>query len=325
MDCKRDNMQRYSRSFLCHRVIIRSHSHPLLRTIMSGEFIMALQSDPEALAVFLKRIQGKRRHINKYTHEIAPRGSRLTNLSIISSAIAAFLSGGAFGGIKLTHTTGVALLGDSNFTYLCGAASFFSLVAAVATNLFRVHEIAPRLAKAQTCEAKLESIELQVTLKQLSLKEATARFEKCIAEVSFIQSNLKSPIWPRRVQLSRVSGTIAIANENRSGNTLAISGTATGVYSGIHLWLVVEVNNRIWPKEGEIIINEDETWNKTIFEEGTTKEFSLALYAMNAQADKAVRQWFDDCDRTGNYSELRRNSGMYRLNKIDHIMSKTRQ
>src|SRR5471032_996141 len=181
---------------------------------------MASQSDPDALDIFVKRVQGKRRHINKYTHEIAPHGSRLTNLSIVSSAIATALSGSAFGGVKLTQAIGVTWLGDSSFPYLCGAAGVFSLVAAVATNLFRSHEIAPRLAKAQACEAKLESIELQVTLKQLSLKEATARFEKCISEVSFIPPYSKPPIWVRRVQLDRVSGTIAVAEESGNATTL---------------------------------------------------------------------------------------------------------
>jgi hypothetical protein len=43
-----------------------------------------------------------------------------------------------------------------------------------------------------------------------------------------------------------------------------------------HLWLVVEVNNGVWPKEGELHVLADGSWESTVYEDGATDKFSLA-------------------------------------------------
>jgi hypothetical protein len=87
----------------------------------------------------------------------------------------------------------------------------------------------------------------------------------------------------------------------------------------LHLWLAVEIDDCLWPKEGEVSVQDDGSWSKTIFEEGKVDEFSLSLWAVNATGERYVRDWFKEGDRVGNYRELRRTSGMQRLAKVNGL------
>lgn len=285
---------------------------------------MNVQDDPAALEILLCRVREKRSHIKNYAHKTAPRGAFLTNLSIVSSTVASFLTAApAIGGIRLTDALGSAGVNSPSWRILCAAATGFSLVAAVATNLFRSHEIAARLAKAQGCDAKLEAIALGAELKQLSLKDATVRYEQCIADVAFMPPYPPIPSfweqWFRIHRLDRVAGKINLANGSDVPTSCTISGTASGLQPGLYLWLVVEVNGAMWPKEGEVVVKEDGTWTKTIFEEGNAEEFSLSLYVLDPAADRGLRNWFKEGDRTGHYDELHRSKGMLRVTRVDGL------
>jgi hypothetical protein len=281
-----------------------------------------MMSEPETFDGLLRRLHDKRRRIAAFVNKYEPRGARLTNLGIICGAIATALTAApAIGGLRLTEALGSTGPNSPSWRVLCIAATLFSLVATIATNLFKSHDIASRLARAQACDAKLEGLEILAELKQVSLKEATARYEKCLPDVSFISPEEKPKRWFQRTRrLDGVEGNIEQPNPNQVvGDTFLCSGHSSGLESGLYLWLVVEIDGRLWPKEGEISVRDDGSWSKTIFEEGAADEFSLSLWAVNARGDGHVRDWFKECDRTGNYRELRRASGMQRLAKVSGL------
>jgi hypothetical protein len=91
---------------------------------------------------------------------LEPRGVRLTNLSILCSAIVTALTAGpALGGAQFTESSARLFnITDDSLVWrlLCFAAMVLSLVAAIATNLYKSHDIATRLAKAEACSAALE-------------------------------------------------------------------------------------------------------------------------------------------------------------------------
>ncbi len=281
-----------------------------------------MNSDQEAWDGFLRKLHDKRRRITAFVSKFEPRGARLTNLGIICGAIATALTAApAIGGIRLTEALGEAGPNSPSWRILCGAATLFSLIATIATNLFKSHDIASRLARAQACNAKLEGIELLAELKQVSLKEATARYEKCIPDVSFIPPEHEPRRWFRGTpRLDGVEGSIKEPSPNQVvASTFRCSGRAAGLEPGLHLWLAVEIDDCLWPKEGEVSVQDDGSWSKTIFEEGKVDEFSLSLWAVNATGERYVRDWFKEGDRVGNYRELRRTSDMQRLAKVNGL------
>lgn len=133
------------------------------------------------------RLRDKRRRIAAFNRKFSTRGAGLTNTGIIASALATVLTAApAIGGLRLTQALGAAGENSPSWRILCAVASVCSLVATVATNMFRTHDIAARLAKAQAVDARLEGLEILVELRQLTLKEATARYESTIPDVAFI-------------------------------------------------------------------------------------------------------------------------------------------
>jgi hypothetical protein len=100
--------------------------------------------------------------------------------------------------------------------------------------------------------------------------------------------------------------------------TIHCSGSVIGVRPNMRLWLAVETNDFIWPKEGGVRTDRDR-WSATIFEDGATKKFSLALLVANPEADRFIRKWLDDGRRTGVYAELKGIPGADRITRIDGL------
>jgi hypothetical protein len=283
---------------------------------------MTAAQDTDGWDALLTKLRDKRRRIAAFNERVAPRGAYLTNIGIVASAVATLLTAGpAVGGLRLTQALGSAGENSPSWRILCAAAALCSLAATIATNLFRSHDIASRLARAQACDAKLESLELLVELKQLTLKEATARFEKCLPEVAFIPSELA----PRRrfgrvAPLDGVDGSFSTPTPGQTVETsFTAAGQASGLQAGLHLWLAVEVAGHLWPKEGEVLVKDDGSWSKTIFEEGQADQFGLSLWAVNGAGDKAIRGWLEQSERSGAYAELQRLPGMRRLARVDGL------
>ena len=146
--------------------------------------------DSESRRELLERIRSRRASISAYVRELGPRGNRLTNLSIVCSAIVTALTAGpALGGTRFTDATADVLnLTDNSLVWrgLCFMAMILSIVAAVATNLYKSHDVAARLAKAEACNVALEGLETQVEFGQLSISEAVKQYQQYVAEVPFV-------------------------------------------------------------------------------------------------------------------------------------------
>lgn len=101
--------------------------------------------------------------------------------------------------------------------------------------------------------------------------------------------------------------------------TIHCTGTATGVQHDMHLWLAVETREtrvRIWPKEGEVLVDNANRWSATIFEDGATKSFSISLFIANPEANKFIRDWLEKGRVTGEYSSLTGIAGSARLDRV---------
>ena len=105
--------------------------------------------------------------------------------------------------------------------------------------------------------------------------------------------------------------------------TFECSGKASGLGQDTHLWLAIEVNNHIWPKEREIHTLADGSWKTVVYEDGATDKFSLSLLSANAEAEKQINQWIEAGKKTGQYTELLGIPGTERLDRIDGLRLKS--
>lgn len=62
----------------------------------------------------------------------------------------------------------------------------FSVSAAIATNMSKSHDIASKILRAQTCDAKLEGLETLVEIEQIDIAKASSLYTEYLPEVSFI-------------------------------------------------------------------------------------------------------------------------------------------
>ncbi len=150
-----------------------------------------MSNDDEVRQELLERIKARRASINAFVSELDQHSSRLTNLSIICSAVVTALTAGpAFGGEMFTTSVRDALdLAASSQVWqpICLFAVVLSIVAAIATNMARAHDLASRLAKAQMANAKLEGLEAAVEFGQVSVPEAVDLYQEYLTEIPFIQ------------------------------------------------------------------------------------------------------------------------------------------
>lgn len=280
-------------------------------------------NSPETRDILLKRIRDKRDRIKLFLSNLEPTGIRLTNFNIICGAIATVLTATpAISGKELFNALSITDPNSSIWRIWVGVAALFSLLSTIAANLYKSHDIASRLGKAQACYAKLEGLETLLDLNQIDINKAAIDYAQIISEVPFI-SDTRVRFFNRRTSIDLVRGEI---NEPRPNQvvekTINCSGWVEGIGPGCHLWLAVEDRGYIWPKEKEIIVGTNGYWKDIIFEEGTKEVFSLSLFVANNTANKRIRAWLDAGDATGDYKELQRLPDTRRIASIDGLKRK---
>ena len=139
---------------------------------------------------FVGRIKQKRRELDTFLTAARPRKRRLLNTTIVGGSLAAALTAGpAVGGqsftVWLTMTLGLT---SPSWRLLCAAASVSSIMATVATQLLKSHNIEEHVTRAQSCRAKLEVLELGLSMGQLDLRQATTEYLKCVEDVAFLEA-----------------------------------------------------------------------------------------------------------------------------------------
>jgi len=106
------------------------------------------------------------------------------------------------------------------------------------------------------------------------------------------------------------------------GRTFDCSGWATGIRPPSHLWLVVEANDFVWPKEGPVVVGADNQWTAQVFEDGRSPKFALSLFAADGEGDKAIRAWLNEGSRRGEYAEVKSFPGWRRLHRVEGLRLK---
>ena len=137
----------------------------------------------------LQRIREKRADVDRFLAATQPRKRRLLNTTIVGGTLAAALTAGpAVGGASFTAwLTQTLSLRSPAWRLLCAAASVSSVLATVATQLLKTNNIEEHVAQAQSCRAKLEVLDVAITLGQLDTAQATGEFLRCLEAASFLE------------------------------------------------------------------------------------------------------------------------------------------
>ena len=137
----------------------------------------------------LQRIREKRAEVDRFLAATQPRKRRLLNTTIVGGTLAAALTAGpAVGGASFTAwLTQTLSLRSPSWRLLCAAASISSVLATVATQLLKTNNIEEHVAQAQSCRAKLEVLDVAITLGQLDTAQATAEFLRYPEAASFLE------------------------------------------------------------------------------------------------------------------------------------------
>lgn len=136
------------------------------------------------------RIDRRREGLAAFLRRARPRRNRLTNISVIGSALAAVLTAGpAFGGAKFTTSVqgALALPSDSVvWRTLCLAAVVLSVASALSTNLANAHAVAANVTAAETCNTQLEGLQTALSFGHIPLDDAVRLYEQYVAKVAFV-------------------------------------------------------------------------------------------------------------------------------------------
>jgi hypothetical protein len=138
----------------------------------------------------LVRIRQKRQQVEVFVGGALPRKRRLLNITIFGGTLAAaFTAGPAAGGASFTAwLTSTFGLTSPSWQLLCGAAAACSVAATVSTQLLKSQNIEEHVARAQSCRAKLEVLEVGLTTGHIDTSQATSEFIRCVEEVSFLDA-----------------------------------------------------------------------------------------------------------------------------------------
>ncbi|MEO7085866.1 MAG: hypothetical protein ABI442_16795 [Gemmatimonadaceae bacterium] len=144
-----------------------------------------------ANAELLGRIRQKRTRLDAFLAAELPRKRRLLNTTIIGGTLAAALTAGpAVGGASLTGSLTKAFglsASAPSWRLLCAAASFCSIVATLATQLLRSNNSEEHVTRALGSRAKLEALELGLSLGQLDDSQAASEYLKCVEDTAFLR------------------------------------------------------------------------------------------------------------------------------------------
>jgi hypothetical protein len=131
---------------------------------------------------------------------------------------------------------------------------------------------------------------------------------------------LTRPAAVRNDEYDKITGTIDEPSSNQSvGKTFLCSGIVTGLQPGTGLWLAVEVEGRIWPRENRPVPNPDNKWAVRLFEDGRSKVISVSLFVADAKASKRIEKWLEIGRKTGEYPELFGLPGARRIARVDGL------
>jgi len=153
--------------------------------------VNAMTDEARLRRQLLARIEKRQADIDAFLHGTRPRRNRMTNISIVSSAMAAvFTAGPAIGGLTFAQAVQRGLALDQAalvWRTLCGGALIVSLVAAISTNLSKSQDLAGRVAAAEVCHTELEGLRAFVEFRHLPVEEAVELYQQYCAKIPFVE------------------------------------------------------------------------------------------------------------------------------------------
>jgi hypothetical protein len=128
------------------------------------------------------------------------------------------------------------------------------------------------------------------------------------------------PLPPPPAVKSGATGSIDAPTANSTvSNKVFCSGTASGLGPDKHLWLVVEANRLVWPKEREVQVEGNGRWTANIYEEGATRSFRISLLLAGPEGHEYIRNWLDVGRPKGEYGPLPGIPDTERLDWVDGL------
>ena len=138
----------------------------------------------------LGHIAYRRASIGEWLRANRLRSSRLSTVSIISSALAAVIvAGPALGGERFTGGAADVLSLDTGapvWRFMCLLGLIASVVAAIATNLHKSQDLAARITAAESCDADLEGLQTLLRFGRISTGEAVDLYRGYIARIPHV-------------------------------------------------------------------------------------------------------------------------------------------
>ncbi len=151
----------------------------------------------DSRAGLLETIRARRGAIEAYVREQRPASTRLSTISIVSSAIAAALTAGpAFGGTRFAETVqqGTPLPQASNvWQVLCLGALVVSVTAAVSAQLNKANDLTSRIGAAEAAGVMLEGLRTRLEYGRLSVKDGAEEYQDIVAGIPFVHSESTDP------------------------------------------------------------------------------------------------------------------------------------
>jgi hypothetical protein len=136
----------------------------------------------------LTRINQQRAQVDAFLAAAVPRKRRLLNTTIVGGSLATALTAApAVGGPSFTAwLTGALGLTSPSWRLLCGGAAVCSLMATVATQLLKSDNVEQNVIRAQGARAKLDVLEIGLSIGQLDEKQALTEYLKCVEDTAFL-------------------------------------------------------------------------------------------------------------------------------------------
>lgn len=181
-------------------------SHRLRRLLCrKGNGVMPEDTDWQRL---LDRIKDRRETLDVYLRAARPRADHLTQVSIVSSALAAALTAGpAVGGQRFVDRVAgeLEIGGSAVWRPLCLLAMLISIVAAISTNLSKSKNTEARIVSVEATNAELEGLQALIEFDQVALEDAIKLYQQYVARVPFVSETL--PIKKKSGRFQRPSPT----------------------------------------------------------------------------------------------------------------------
>jgi hypothetical protein len=132
----------------------------------------------------LELLKDKRHALDRYLEREAPRKRALLNISLLAGGLATLLTAApAVGGKALIELLKAALgLQSPVWQLMCAGAAVCSALATVANQLLKSNGREEQLLRARTCRARLEALELGLTVGSLDAAHATPEYARCLED-----------------------------------------------------------------------------------------------------------------------------------------------